>query len=183
MSATQTPTANTSTSNASDIDVGAAGKRRRGGRFVRFPDGEIRLVDRDFDCSVFEDPESEPAGEMLTPKHQAAAESNTTVEEVTEAEKLQQLARTMLDLSPGSLIAIYHDRSENILGVTFTGARRGPTVATFRAALRGLPACAKQVTLAFRGEIAEDVREAAKQAAEILLIEVRDIVVLTSSEG
>lgn len=43
-----------------DADGLWIGQAKTRSRFVRFPDGELRAVDRDFDISVLDDPSSIP---------------------------------------------------------------------------------------------------------------------------
>lgn len=147
------------------------GKRRRGGRFIRYPNGEIRQVDRDFDPSVFDDPDSVPAGE-------AAEAGQPDVSEIvgTSAEAVKMMARATLASNPSSLIAIYYDAKGMVIGSTITPAKRGLTAAVFRASLRALPARAKQVTFVAGSGIASDVRDAATEAAEVCLVRVLDFI-------
>jgi hypothetical protein len=99
-----------------------------GGRFVRYPDGEIRQVDRDFDCGVFDHPDSLPASEAITEPDVAVI----TVPDVPPTpDDVQTLAGALLDASPTALVAIYHDRLGKVLGSTVTPAKRGLTAAVF----------------------------------------------------
>lgn len=150
------------------------GQRKRGGRFVRYPDGQLQQVDRDFDAAVFDDPESEPRA-----TEKAQADTNTIdvpdVEPATDA--VSAIAEAMLAAAPSSLVAIYHDAKGNVLGTTVTRAKRGLTAAVFRAAFRSLPSRAKQVTFAAGGNVSTDVRDAATMAADAFLVRVLGFII------
>lgn len=150
------------------------GRRKRGGRFVRYPDGEIRKVDRDFDTRVFADPDSLPASEATEPRAEACEQIVPDLPPA--AESVETIASALLKASPNALVTIYHDRTGKVLGSTITPAKRGLAAAVFRAALRNLPSRAKQVTFAAGGKIATDVRDAATAAAEVCLLSVRGFI-------
>jgi hypothetical protein len=176
MSVTYLSTAAPSDSDAIDENGVWIGSRRRGGRFVRYPDGEIRRVDRDFDCAVFDDPESLPDDEASVEYRFRAGALNVPGAEPT-PDRVEAIARAMLVASPTSLIAVAHNRKGDVIAATITPASRGLTSAAFRAAFRSLPEKSRGVTFAARRNATREVREATMQAADSFLVRVLDFII------
>ena len=166
------------TSDDLDSDDGLiVGVGRRKARFVRYPDGEFRAVDRDFDRSVFDDPDSVPEAEQRT-IHMSVLDVPS---EILVDDSVRTIAESMLTARPRSLVAVALNSKGGVLGATITPIRRGLTPATFRASFRSLPARAKQVTFAAGRPIPLDIQRAVSEIADVALVRVIDFLVLRYS--
>jgi hypothetical protein len=176
-----------------DCNVGlVVGVGRRKARFVRYPDGEFRAVDRDFDPSVFDDPDSFPATErrtiqasVLDVPNELLADDEILVEDVVEdvvedlvEDSVRTIAESMLTARPRSLVAVAHDSRGSVLGATITPIRRGFTPARFRASFRSLPAQAKQVTFATGQPIPPNIQKAVSELADVAHVRVIEFLVI-----
>ena len=88
------------------------------------------------------------------------------------------IAESMLSARPRSLVAVAHGSKRKVLGATITPARRGCTLAVFRASFRSLPSRAKQVTFAAGEPIPPDIQRAVSEIADVALIRVIDFLVI-----
>ncbi|TWU21754.1 hypothetical protein Pla52o_39410 [Novipirellula galeiformis] len=152
-----------------DTDGLWIGQAKTRSRFVRFPDGELRAVDRDFDAGVLDDPTSIPMSER-------SSNANTIVDDVPDTEPVRNgvraIATAMMLACPDCLVAVAEDARGNLIGSTVTRATKGITASVFRAAFRSLPERAKRVTFAASGAVSSDVRDAATIAADSFLVRI-----------
>ncbi|KAA1261610.1 hypothetical protein LF1_41610 [Rubripirellula obstinata] len=166
-------TSSTDNPNRDPFDNGLfIGTRKRGQRFVRYPDGEIRTVDVDFDREVFNDPDSSPKAKPQS----VDASTDEVPANDSETDAVQAIAAAMIAARPGTLVAVAHTAKGEVIAATATAAKRGLTPATFRAAMRSLPANAKQVTFAASGSLAMDVQEAALVVADAFLVRILNFI-------
>lgn len=166
--------ANSSQADTIQADGFWIGRRKRGGRFVLYPDGQLRQVDRDFDPAVFDDPDSLPKDAK-----QAQADDNViAVPDVEPAtDTVQAISQAMLQSRPDSLVAVAHNSKGEVIAAIITPASRGLTSAAFRVSFRSLPAKTKGVTFAAHRDVSREVREATMQAADSFLVRVLDFIV------
>lgn len=157
-----------------DADGFWIGQAKTRSRFVRFPDGELKAVDRDFDMGVLNDPTSIPISERETVKPIAKVETVPDTE--PSADVVQAIATAMMNACPDCLVAIAEDAKGNLIGSTITRATRGITASVFRSAFRSLPERAKRVTFAATGAVSSDVRDAATIAADSFLVRVQGFI-------
>lgn len=140
-------------------------RRRNRLKFVLDPTGEFIAIPAGIDRSELE-PESIAAIDLLA--------SETQPHEVS----IHAIAKACLGCDQTALVAVWLDSKSRIIGSTLTTTTKGITPATFRAALRSLPARAKYVHFASATAIDSETRDAATTAAECFLVRVLDYLML-----
>ena len=156
------------------------GVGRRKARFVRYPDGEFRAVDADFDRSVFDDPDSIPKAEQRSIHASILDVPNTihTDDREHDPDAVGMIAEAMLTARPHSLVAVAQDAKGRVRSATITPAHPHLTLAVFRSSMRSLPEQTKQVTFAAGRPIPADIRNAVSEVADVELIRVAGFLVL-----